>query len=342
MVIFSAIFTFLFTQPVQIQARALRSSVTIEQDSVYIQGLDNRLQFEFKIDSLESFQYRLEGFDEDLTPHESQYPIAVYTNLPGGKFEFQYWINEKAQSPIKVSVMEAIWQKWWFWPMIGGYILLLGGIGTFLFFQYNYRQKLKVEYLRNKIAADLHDEVGSNLSSISIYTQVLRKKLGQNNPDLIPLLDKITGNSKESVSLMQDTVWTLNPTNDTTEMLIQRIVSFGKEVLPESGVSFDQQIEVNTYKIKLDMEGRKSCYLIMKEAVNNAAKYAEATKVSFSIYPENGRIVFEIKDNGKGFDTSNKTEGNGIKNFYQRATESGFEVQINSSPGIGTSVKLLV
>jgi signal transduction histidine kinase len=342
MEIFSVIITLFIAQPVTIQADALRISVSEKQDSVYIQGLHNRLQIEIKNDSIENFKYRLDGFDQDLSQHSSRYPLAVYTNLPGGEFEFHYWLNDQKQESIHVSVMEAVWQKWWFWPMIGIYILLLGGVGTFLFFQYNYRQKLKVEHLRNKIAADLHDEVGSNLSSISIYTQILRKKLGHESPDLIPLLDKITGNSKESVNLMQDTVWTLNPTNDSTEMLIKRIVSFGKEILPEKGISFEHKIETEAGKIKLDMEGRKNCYLIMKEAINNASKYAEATKVSFRIYPEKERMVFEIKDNGKGFDTSNKTEGNGIKNFYQRAAESGFEIQITSSPGAGACVKLRV
>lgn len=100
MVIFSAIFTILFAQPVQIQAEALRSTISTEKDSVYLQGLENRVHFEFKNNSIESFQYRLEGFDNVLTRHKSQYPLAVYTNLPGGEFEFQYWINNEARPPL--------------------------------------------------------------------------------------------------------------------------------------------------------------------------------------------------------------------------------------------------
>ena len=322
-----------------IKVDAIKTHVSANRDSIYIQGLENSLRIEFEpVDSI--FEYRLKGHDNQWK--SSIFPVASYGNLSGGHYLFEYKLDGHAFSPIKVNVLEALWQKWWFWPMIGGYILLLGGVGTFLFFQYNYRQKLKVAHLRNQIAADLHDEVGSNLSSIAIYTEVLRKKLGQNQPDLLPLLDKITGNSAESVTLMRDTVWTLRPGNDTMAMVVDRISSFGKEVLAERQISFTQHIEVDLSKIRMDMQTRKNSYLILKEALNNIAKHADARHASLHVFQKSGKLWFQISDDGKGFDPSQIMDGNGLKNFKERAEESDFEIDIKSEINRGTQVTLVI
>jgi hypothetical protein len=313
-----------------------QSFVSPRKDSISIKGLENIIDIEFQ-GSTDYIYYQLEGYDRAI--NFSVFPKIRYTNLNGGKYLLKYRLSsQKEFRNIKINIEEAIWQKWWFFPMIAFYVLLVIGIGIYFFFLYNFRQKMKMQQLRNKISSDLHDEVGSNLSSIAIYTQVLKK--GLKDSDLLPILDKITANSKESVTLMQDTVWALNPNNDSPERLFKRIEAYAKEILAEKNISYFQEADISFEKIKLDMENRKNLYLILKEGINNIAKHSEATKATLIVSEKNQKIFFELKDNGEGFETNKETEGNGLRNFKERAEESNFELKIVSDKGKGTVLSI--
>ncbi|MCP9757648.1 hypothetical protein EGI26_20995 [Lacihabitans sp. CCS-44] len=313
-----------------------QSFVNEKKDSVSIKGLENIIDIEFSQRN-DSIYYQLEGFDSKI--FTAAFPKIRYTNLSGGKYILKYRLSsQKEFKNIKINIEEAIWQKWWFFPMIAFYVLLVIGIGIYFFFLYNFRQKMKMQQLRNKISSDLHDEVGSNLSSIAIYTQVLKK--GLKDSELLPILDKITANSKESVTLMQDTVWALNPNNDSPERLFKRIEAYAKEILAEKNISYFQEADISFEKIKLDMEDRKNLYLILKEGINNIAKHSEATKATLTVSEKNQKIFFELKDNGEGFETNKEIEGNGLRNFKERAAESNFELKIESDKGKGTVLSI--
>ena len=90
------------------------------------------------------------------------------------------------------------------------------------------------------------------------------------------------------------------------------------------------------------MDVRKNLYLIFKEATNNMVKYAGADKASFSISGKKGNLTMLIRDNGKGFDTSKESKGNGLKNMQRRAAEIGAKLLIESEPGKGTTIQLLL
>lgn len=327
---------------ISIIARGLgnQTSISKNKDSISIKGLENLIDIEFP-NSSDSIQYQLVGYD--LKIHHSQYPKIRYTNLIGGQYELKYRLSSEQNFRfIHINIEEAIWQKWWFVPMLVLYILLLGGIGFYMFFLYNYRQKMKIEMLRNKIASDLHDEVGSNLSSIAIFAELLRKKLGNQMPDVLLILEKIKGNSKDSVSLMQDTVWAIKPGNDSISKLLDRINAFAKEILIHNGISFAIDIKVDTEKLNIDMETRKNIFLILKEGINNIAKHSQATKATFSIFQDNNSTILELNDNGIGFDLNLETNGNGIHNFKNRAEESNLGFNIKSEKMKGTVLQIIL
>jgi two-component system sensor histidine kinase UhpB len=221
--------------------------------------------------------------------------------------------------------------------MIGG-ILLLAFLSLFIYHYYITRQKLKLQILRNKIASDLHDDVGSTLSSISIFSQMAR----QQSKDVIPLLDSIGENSRKMLDAMADIVWTINPENDQFEKIILRMRSFAYELLGAKNIEFEFIAEEELATLKLPMDVRKNLYLIFKEAINNLAKYAEADKAVFAIKEEKNILSLMILDNGKGFDIHRSTEGNGIKNMKKRAEEIGGRLSINSEPGHGTTIQLSI
>lgn len=264
-------------------------------------------------------------------------PILTFPTLSGGNYSLELSIDNKVISQIDITVKQAFWQEWWFIPSIILYVVLLIGLAIYLFLLYNFRQKLKIQYVRNSIAADLHDEVGSNLTSIAIFVELLRRK---SPPELFPILDKISDNSTESVQLMRDTIWAIQAKNDDFELFTTKLKSLASELLAAKDIalSFDSRIE--DIKTVVSMEQRKNAYLIYKEAINNIIKHADASKVLIKLYVEHQTIWIIIHDNGCGFDTSQISEGNGLRNFIERAETNEMHFNIVSVKEAGTTITL--
>ncbi|MEO6131371.1 MAG: tetratricopeptide repeat protein, partial [Saprospiraceae bacterium] len=224
-------------------------------------------------------------------------------------------------------------QKYWY--SIAGFLLLsLTGI---LYYQQNKtRQKLNLQMLRNKIALDLHDEVGSTLSSIAIFSEVAQ----QQSKEVIPMLNTIRDNSRKMLEAMGDIVWTINPENDQFEKIILRMRNFAFEFLGAKKIEFEFIANEDLSQLKLPMDVRKNLYLIFKEAANNLVKYSAADRAHFSVTEEKGTLTMVISDNGRGFNPAIKVEGNGIESMKQRAKDIGALLNIRSLPGAGTSIEL--
>ncbi len=301
---------------------------------VELQNSDNQIfTYQYRIDKVDKFaQWREIG----------TVPIIQFPTLDGGNYVLEISAKEtssKVLFSLPVVVRQVFWQEWWFLPSMIFYIFIVLGIIAYFFSIYNLRQKLKVQEIRNRIAADLHDEVGSNLNSIAIFVALLRKK---SPAELTPLLDKITSNSTESVQLIQDTIWAIQTKNDDFQQFIDKIRGFATQVLAAKNISlvFDNQ-GVNDKNL-LSIEQRKNAYLIFKESINNIVKHSNATKANVKIWSKNGQIFMQINDNGCGFDTNGIFEGNGLQNFEQRAEESEMKINIDSKIGKGTSILLTI
>ncbi len=313
--------------------------------NVALKGNENSLSVEFEqnLNQQTRYFYQLKGFETDWT--ETQYPVIKYMNLPANNYELlvKAKTNEQgiSQYHLTIGIPIPFYYKTWFYWSIGLYAILIIGIGFYLFFLYDFRQKLKVQHIRNRIASDLHDEVGSNLNSIAIFVELLRKKVGLQNPEMLSLLEKITNNSEESVGLMRDTVWAINPNNDTLEKLFGRMQNFSTEVLSAKDIALTFDNQTINAKVNLSMEQRRNVYLVFKESINNIVKHAKASKVSVLITAEKNAITIYIKDNGIGFDTSEVYEGNGLESFKTRSKEEDLIVSLNSVKGEGTELVLM-
>ena len=219
--------------------------------------------------------------------------------------------------------------------LIGGFILI-AVVSLVGYNNYRTRHQLKLQTLRNKIARDLHDDVGSTLSSIAIFSQMAQEQ----SKEVQPLLATIEDSSRKMLDAMADIVWTINPENDQFEKIIQRMRSFAYELLGARNIDFEFTADEEAGKAKLSMEARKNLYLIFKEATNNMVKYAGADKAMFAIKEDKKYLTMLIRDNGKGFDINQSTLGNGLKNMKKRAEEIGASLTIDSAPGNGTSINL--
>ena len=223
--------------------------------------------------------------------------------------------------------------------MIGSAILaLLALCGIWLLMNRNkLRQSMKEMELRNQIAADLHDEVGSSLSSIHMLSQMAtQQESGTANKDI---LARMSGNAKETMDKMGDIVWMIKPGESEGASLKQRMERFAYEICSSKNIVVT--IELNELeKVKLTMEQRKNFYLLFKEAINNAVKYSGTEKVEVAVAMQNKQVTLLVRDYGKGFDPETTGRGNGLDNMKNRAVELNGKLSIASEKEKGTTVQL--
>lgn len=209
-------------------------------------------------------------------------------------------------------------------------------IGTVQYFRYRarLRRKEEVEIVRNNIARDLHDDIGSALSSINIMSQLAMLEKGNVGDQM----RRISETSLRMMESMSDIVWSINPENDSLDKLIVKMKEFAQEILEPQDIQYTFEVDHDLLALKLDVEKRKNLFLIFKESVNNAAKYSESSHVLVRIEAQRGNLQLTVKDNGKGFETENVRRGNGLTNMVQRARSMKGRLTQIASPGNGTEI----
>jgi signal transduction histidine kinase len=204
-------------------------------------------------------------------------------------------------------------------------------------------ESLKMEQTRMRIARDLHDEMGSTLSSISIMAESAKRKLPEEADRT--QLDFIGSKTREVMESMSDIVWSVNPENDRFEQVVVRMEELTTTLMVarEIPFRFEAPDAEEMSHVDIPMEKRKDFYLIFKEALNNAVKYAHASRVTVRIEVPKGKVRLIVQDNGVGFDPDNIQAGmggNGVRNMYNRARLIQAELRIASEKGKGTTVQL--
>jgi len=194
----------------------------------------------------------------------------------------------------------------------------------------------QLQKIRNRIADDLHDDIGSALSSISIMSELAKSK----SPEALQLLTSIGESTTTVQENMSDIVWTIKAGNDHFENVLQRMNRFASEILDSKNIELDFKSDTSLAASKLTMEQRKNLYLFFKEIINNAAKHSYAKKVSVRIAQKHHHIEVNIRDDGNGFDTKNEFAGNGMSSLKKRAAELKAKFDIMSCINEGTEVNL--
>ena len=287
------------------------------------------------------YRYKLMGFDKDWnypgTAHE-----ATYTNLDPGDYAFVaeasnthgVWGNES--NALHVHVLPLWWQTIWFKLLS---VLFMGAL-CYGIYRYRLQKALEVEKVRNRIARDLHDEIGSTLSAISIYSKVAHEqsKVTGVNPE--PLLKKINENVLQVMDAMSDIVWSVNTKNDDFENIVIHMREHAVHLLGLKGYEVHFIVDNNLDHFNLKTEKRQSFYLIYKESLNNIAKYAQGNHVWIAISKEKTQLQLSVKDDGIGFNGNVSANRNGLLNMKNRAASVGGAIQITSKVGEGTEVCL--
>jgi two-component system, NarL family, sensor histidine kinase UhpB len=219
-------------------------------------------------------------------------------------------------------------------------MLALIGIGLSIN-RYRLRQRMKELELRNRIAADLHDEVGSSLSSIHMLSQVAAQH-PVHDAAHTDILSRVSTNARETMEKMGDIVWMIKPGDNEGVSLTQRMERYTYEMCSSQNIGFSTEGAEVLQTVKLSMQQRKNFYLIFKEALNNAVKYSTTEKVDIRIALQNHQLKLLIQDYGKGFvvNGNGNSNGNGLSNMQNRARELGGQLNIDSVIGQGTLVSL--
>ncbi|HKO81374.1 MAG TPA: ATP-binding protein [Chitinophagaceae bacterium] len=216
--------------------------------------------------------------------------------------------------------------------LIGGLMVLAIITGVLV---RNHRQK-QLQSMRNSIADDLHDDIGSTLSSISIMSELAKAK----SPQASTLLTSIGESTISVQENMSDIVWAIKSGNDSFENVFQRMNQFTSEILDAKNIEVNFESDASLSALRLSMKQRKNLYLFFKEVINNAAKHSGTKRVSVCMFKKEHYAEMIIKDDGKGFDTTQTFNGNGMSTLKKRAEELNGYFRIQSHPNEGTVVEL--
>ncbi|WP_300598293.1 two-component regulator propeller domain-containing protein [Niabella sp.] len=203
-----------------------------------------------------------------------------------------------------------------------------------------YAQKKRIDMERNRITEDLHDDIGSTLSSLKVYSDVAANMMERDVSKTKYLLEQISVNSSKILEDIGDIIWSMRTDKQNMLTVDSRIKNFVSEVLGSREIHYQIYIAPEINDLVQHITARKNVVLIMKEAVNNIVKYSKATQVSIRIYAKNDLLRIEVVDNGVGFQEDAKPTGNGLRNMKKRTEELGGVFQIASFPQKGTKINV--
>ncbi|MGA9119777.1 MAG: triple tyrosine motif-containing protein, partial [Bacteroidota bacterium] len=296
------------------------------------------------------YAYRLEGLDASWID-AGRRRFASYTNLDPGQYVFRcrgsnsdgVW-NESGAF-IELVIAPPYWKTWWF--QTAALLVVLGSL--FLIYRVRVNKLIAIERIRTSIATDLHDDIGSTLTEIALFSDVGKRFLAHDGGEeslsrarleALQRLDDIGEMARALIDSMSDIVWSVNPKNDTVESLLLRMRTHAGRVLDAKGIRYELSLPSALPQQALQPAVRRALYLIFKEAVNNIVRHSTANFVRMEVARDRSLLGLTIVDNGRGFDTREIGIGNGVNNMRNRAATLGGECRIVSSREAGTTVKV--
>ncbi|HET7453795.1 MAG TPA: two-component regulator propeller domain-containing protein [Thermoanaerobaculia bacterium] len=203
-------------------------------------------------------------------------------------------------------------------------------------------QLMRIERIRTRIAADLHDDIGAGLSEVAVLAEVVRRRLPGPDPESESLLGRVAEDSRQLVDSMSDIVWAVDPRRDDLASLVARLRHFSATLAEARGIRFLLEVSPHAAEVPLDAGRRRDLYLLLKEAAHNALRHSEARSVEMRISVERAILRGDVVDDGRGFDPAGCATGHGLGSMRSRASDLGGTLEIDSAPGRGTRVAIAV
>lgn len=284
------------------------------------------------------YEYKLHEKDKEWKPLLTA-GMVDFPDLSSGHYTFMvrakdaYGHVSSNAASFSFVIKPPFWNTWWFYLLTACFVaVIIYGI-----YRYQLHKKLEVERLRLRISRDLHDDIGSALTTINVLSKVALNK-GGDNSELSGYLSKIKDSTTNTMESMSDIVWAINPKNDKLESLVSRMKEFAADLCEAKEIALDFSVPAELEQLSFDLTKRKNIFLVFKEAVNNAVKYSNCKKLDIRFTKENNQLSLLVKDDGTGFSPDTVHHGNGLRNMKERTMECGGECRIESIPGGGTRV----
>ncbi len=288
------------------------------------------------------YSYRLKGSSDTTWSKPENIHEASYASLSPGNYTFEVKVigwngDHGVPATFSFFISTPFWKQWWFI----GLVVVAVAVFFYALYKYRIRQILHLQKVRNSIATDLHDDIGSSLTNISILSELSSKNIAE--PDKAQsFLHRISEEVQTSSQAMDDIIWSVNSRNDSLQETLARMRRYAAELFDNSDIDCHLHLDENTGDKRLSMEQRRDVYLIYKEALNNIHKHAEANNVWVEVTQNHNSLFMKIKDDGKGFDTTSVTHRNGLKNLSSRVEKWNGRIQIGSATGKGTSIDIKI
>ncbi|HEU5080574.1 MAG TPA: two-component regulator propeller domain-containing protein [Opitutaceae bacterium] len=330
-----------------------------------IQPGHQRVEFQYTALSLAAsgktlFKYQLVGLDQDWIDAGTK-RNASYSHLPPGDYRFhviacnndRVWNTQGAW--LAFTVRPYFWQTWWFRIAVVVAVLSAFGWATRAHARRRLQRRVaELEYERGlereraRIAQDIHDDIGSSLTRISMLSQSVRQDADAAY-QAPAVLERVHDTAVEVTHALDEIVWAVDPQHDTLDSLVCYVARFAQDRLGEANIICRLDLPVNLPAWPLNSQVRHNLVLAFKEALNNILKHARASEVKISLNLGDRHFAVAIEDNGCGFNSEPAGDagcdipsGNGLANLRRRLTAVGGECEISALPGRGTRILFTV
>ena len=332
------------------------TAITWSGNNIVLNHNQNYLTFNFAALSYSQpeknkFAYQLIGIDKNWTYCDNR-NFAAYNNLAPGNYKFTVkasnsdgvWNEQGAL--LNVTIKPAWWQTWWFRLLVA--IALIAGV-LILIREYTQRKlrlqkseldkQRAIENVRNRISRDMHDEIGSSLTKISLMSELLKSKVKGTETE--SLLNKMSESSRNVIGNMSEIIWATNPQHDNMESMVAYFRDYIAQFFSSTQVHCTILFPDDVPTIAIAPELRRNLLLVIKESLNNILKHANASAVMVELKIISDHVEIIIQDSGKGFDTNEQKKfSNGLKNMRKRMEEVGGSFQVKSKIGKGTETRI--
>lgn len=297
-----------------------------------------------------TYEIRLAGHENDWRSIGSQ-DTAIYTTLRPGDYALELRVSDHnlrtsdGVTGFRFHIAAFPYQTTPFWVVIGG--LIIAGA-----FQLHRRrltvaghiqrleQKTALVAERERIARDMHDDLGSRLTHISLLAD-LTKRVQSEKKDI--KLGELSLAARDAARSVEEIVWAANPGNDTLASLMSYMIQHAENQLGSADIRCRVDAASEWPECYLSPDARHSALMAFKEALNNLLKHAQATEVRLFLHPEDDHIIIRVTDNGHGFDQTaeRQDEQDGLINMNNRMAKVAGHCRIESKPGAGTTVEFV-
>lgn len=326
------------------------------------------------------YQYRLRGADNTWSELVDRQSVNYASLPAGPlRFEVRAVDADGQWSPriasLDVLVRAPVWRQWWFLALLSGACIAsaisferyraarMRQVATALADSQRLTGELEderlalqqansalrrsreerlaeLERVRRRIATDLHDDIGSSLTQISVLSEVVSRMAGKQQSGILHYLGLIGSSSRELIDSMSDIVWAINPQRDHLSDLSHRMRRFASDTLGARAIAFEMRLPADSADARLEGNLRREVFLIFKEAVNNIVRHSGCARVEIDLRLHQGLLGLELRDDGSGFEPGGDDDGHGLKSMRSRAQELGGTFELMSAPGSGTRIRM--